>query len=125
MVWKARFPLLMLDGYLQNGMGMAPPDDAKWMEGKMAEAVTRADGAAGFEFAVLWAMDHRAGLGAKWGRYADGTERQLEGHLDTVVEDREGHGAWWGRLQEKNLNGCWWPKESMEDFSPCRPRRAA
>jgi hypothetical protein len=80
LVGKIRFPL-MEEGYLRSRVvGMAPTEDAKWMEGVVAEALrakaARGDGL-GFEFKLLGpkALDDRVGLGVEWAKYADGEGR--------------------------------------------------
>ncbi len=87
LVGKIRFPL-MEEEYLRRVAGMAPAEEAKWMEGVVAEAI-RAKAARGkgcFEFELLGpkALDLRVGLGVKWWEYADGGERRLKGHTDDV-----------------------------------------
>jgi hypothetical protein len=66
-----RFPL-MEEGYLRSRVvGMAPAEETEWMKGMVAEAL-RAKAARenrGFEFELLGpkALNHRVGLGLKWG----------------------------------------------------------
>jgi hypothetical protein len=87
LVGKIRFPL-MEEGYLRSRVvGMAPAEDAEWMEGVVAEALrakaAHGDGG-GFEFKLLGpkALDDRVGLGIDW--YTDGGERRLKGHRADV-----------------------------------------
>ncbi len=76
LVGKIRFPL-MEEGYLRSlVVGMAPVEDAEWMEGVVAEAL-RAKAAReagereGFELELLGpkALDDRVRLGVKWWEY--------------------------------------------------------
>jgi hypothetical protein len=109
LVGKIRFPL-MEEGYLRSRVvGMAPAEDAEWMEGVVAEALRAkaARGAGdGFAFELLGpkALDDRAGRGVKWGQYADGGGRRLKGHTDRVVavaecEGRACSGSWDGSIR--------------------------
>ena len=89
LVGKIRFPL-MEEGYLRSRVvGMAPAEEAEWMEGVVAEAL-RAKAArgdcAGLDLELLGpkALDGRVGLGVRWEEYTDGDERRLKGHAENV-----------------------------------------
>ena len=92
MIGKIRFPQ-MEEGYLRSRVvGMAPAEDAEWMEGVVAEALrakaAQEDGnGSGFDFKILGpkALDHRVGPGLEWGKFANGGERRLKGHLLNVT----------------------------------------
>ena len=90
LVGRIRFPL-MDEGYLRSRVvGMAPAEDAEWMEGVVAEALrakaARGDGS-GIELELLGpkALDDRVGLGVEWEKYADGGGRRLKGHTSDVI----------------------------------------
>jgi WD40 repeat protein len=81
----------MDEGYLRGRVvGMAPAEDAEWMEGVVAEAL-RAKAARGDGLRFLSellgpkALDDRVGLGVRWGEYAVGGGRRLTGHTDDVT----------------------------------------
>jgi hypothetical protein len=88
LVGKIRFPL-MEEAYLRSlVVGMAPAEDAEWMQAVVAEALAaRAAlaGGGGFEPGLLGpkALDHRVGLGVRWEE--GGRERRLEGHAHEVT----------------------------------------
>jgi WD40 repeat protein len=80
----------MEEEYLRDRVvGMAPAEDAEWMEDVVAEALRAKaahGGGGGFGLELLGpkALDHRVGLGVRWGEYAEGGERRLQGHADDV-----------------------------------------
>ena len=85
LVGKVQFPLIE-EGYLRDlVVGMAPVENAEWMEGVVAEAlqanVARRD-CFKFELELLGpkALDYRVGLRVKWGEYADGSNWRLNPH---------------------------------------------
>ena len=115
LVGKIRFPL-MEEGYLRTrAAGMAPAEEAEWMEGVVGEALrakaARGDGE-GFELGLLGpkALDDRVGLGVDWERYTDGGERRLKGHTSNVfalaeVEGRVCSGSWDGSIRVWSMVG--------------------
>ena len=115
LVRKIRFPL-MEEGYLRTrAAGMAPAEEAEWMEGVVGEALrakaARGDGE-GFELGLLGpkALDDRVGLGVDWERYADGGERRLKGHTSNVsalaeVGGRVCSGSWDGSIRVWSMVG--------------------
>jgi hypothetical protein len=85
LVRKIRFPL-MEEEYLRSWVvGMAPAEDAEWMQGIVAEALEAKAAIESFEFELLEqkALDPRLGL--KWQQCEYGGGRRLEGHRDDVI----------------------------------------
>ena len=113
---KIRFPLMEEEYLRSRVVGMAPAEDAEWMEGVVAEAL-RAKAARGsskrFEPTLLGpkALDHRVGLGVKWADYLDGGERRLQGHTAHVAalaecEGRVCSGSWDGSIRVWSAAGA-------------------
>ncbi len=70
--------------------GMAPAEEAEWMEGVVREALrakaARGDGE-GLELGLLGptVLDGRVGLGVDWEQHAYGGERRLKGPTSNVL----------------------------------------
>ena len=110
LVERIRFPLMEEEYLRTRVVGMAPAEDAEWMEGIVAEALRakaarasrRVDGSC-LEFQLLGpkALDDREGLGSEWWKCADGGERRLTGHAHAVMAVAECD----GRVCSGSLDG--------------------
>ena len=122
-------------------VGMAPAQDADWMEGVVAEAL-RAKAAqergAGFEFELLGptALDHRVGLRVRLGECTDGGGRRLTGHIREVCAFAECEGRMcsgscdgsirvWSMTGETSLSGRLSQRGGTTLCCPSRRARAA
>jgi hypothetical protein len=108
--------IMMEEWYLRSRVaGMAPAEDAEWMECVVEEALrakaAHRDGSA-FEFELLGpnSLDDRVGLGVLWADYAAGGEHRLKGHSSVVLavaecEGRVCSGAYDGSIRVWSWTG--------------------
>ena len=85
LVKKIRFPLMKEEYLRTRVVGMAPAEDAEWMEGIVEEALRAKAAIESFKFDLLErkALDPRLGLMLDGNRYISG--QSLAGHRDNVI----------------------------------------